>query len=480
MDSMVTDRDVAAQTGRRAHLYELDMLRVITAFGVVAVHVIAFTVVYNTSQVGALVQHGAEATLHFTREVFMFTTALVLVYTYVGKRFDVTTFAKKRAVGVVLPYTIWSIIYVLHAPHPNVPAQLVGLTARDLVTGDAAIQLYYILLTIQFYLLFPVLLALLPLLDRYRWRVLAASAALELVILAVDYGVLQNGPVAATPVGGWLNLFQDRFVLTYQFYFVLGALCALHLDRLRALALRNGRLIGVTSAAMLLAYWGHYAYVVGISRGGVDHATEVLQPIMVPYSLAVIAFLWWLGCRWASGGRAGAAGELAHARPWGSGVWRALADASFGIYLVHPLFISFAMDHVAPRVPAVVPEPLRVALVWVIAVAGAASLSVALMKTPIVSRLVGRDTPLPDGLRRWLGTRVQPVLDHAHRARRAILERVAIPSRPARAADTTSNAPAMSRTSPQARLPRVERFDALEQPLAGEGMETEEAVLGGG
>jgi peptidoglycan/LPS O-acetylase OafA/YrhL len=401
-DATASDRGVAKQATRRPHLYELDMLRVVTAFGVVAVHVIAFTVIYNTSRLGAIIQHGVEATMHFTREVFLFTTALVLVYTYIGKRFDLKTFARKRGVGVVVPYVLWSMIYLLIAPHPSAAPQLLGLTAHDLITGDAAVQLYYILLTIQFYLLFPVLLALLPLLDRHRWLVLGVSAALEVVILALDYHVVTLAPAAATPLGAWFDQYQDRLLPIYQFYFVLGAICALHLDRLRAFALRHGRLIGAATGVTLLAYWGRYAYVVGVERSGVDRAIAVLQPIMVPYSLAVIAFLWWIACRWANGGARRTLGDGGGAppreRPAGSRVWRTLADASFGIYLTHPLFITFAMDHMMPHVPSIAPEPLRVALVWAIAVAGSSALSIALMRIPILSRLVGRDTPLPPAL----------------------------------------------------------------------------------
>jgi peptidoglycan/LPS O-acetylase OafA/YrhL len=472
------------------------MLRVITAIGVVAVHVLAFTVIYNTSPVGALIQHGVEATMHFTREVFMFTTALVLVYTYIGKRFDLKTFARKRGIGVVLPYVIWSLIYILLAPHPAALPQLVHLTARGLVTGEAAVQLYYILLTIQFYILFPVLLVCLPILDRHRRLVLGVSAALELAMLAVDYFIVQTGPVARTPIGAWMNQYGDRIALVYQFYFVLGALCALHLDRLRALALRHARLIGATMGGMLLVFWGYYAYMVGVAHGGVDRATAVQQPIMVPYSLAVIAFLWWVGCRWASSGRARNDAKSPSGQPPGSRLWRTLADASFGIYLVHPLFITFAMGAVARSVPTIVPEPLRVALVWAVAVAGSLALSVALMKTPILSRLVGRDVPLPEAVQQRLRALAGGLSVRARRTSREIQAWTArsrsrwrrayrthpkyATSRRVRAIPLNgmlNGAPEIDGPSQVERRMRVGRLD---QPEYSNGVETECAARGGG
>jgi peptidoglycan/LPS O-acetylase OafA/YrhL len=481
-DATATHQGVAGQAARHEHLYELDMLRVVTAFGVVAVHVLALTVMFNTSRLGVLIQHGAEASLHFTREAFMFTTALVLVYTYMGKPCSLTTFARKRGIGVVVPYVVWSAIYVLHGPHPATLPPLLSTLAVDIVSGNASFQLYYILLTIQFYLLFPLLLILLPLLDRHRWLVLGVSAALEVVILALDYHVVQVSPVAATPLGAWFDQYQDRFVLLYQFYFVLGALCALHLHRLRAFTLQHGRLIGVLMAATVLAYCARYAYVVGVAHGDVDRAIAVLQPIVVPYSVAAIAFLWWIACRWAWGGGSGAAPR---ARPAGSAVWRTLADASFGIYLVHPLFITFAIDHVAPKVPAIVPEPARVALVWLIAVAGSSALTVTLMRTPLLSRLVGRATPLPPALVLRLRTVSVSMRDWVSAGRRAIAEVLAprgwtrgsaTASRPCSVASARAIADELAAEG----AGQLSHPPRLEQPLHSAGAGAEHALRGSG
>ena len=179
-----------------------------------------------------------------------------------------------------------------------------------------------------------------------------------------------------------------RLAPVYQFYFVLGAVCALRLDRLRAFALRHGRLIALLFAGALLLYWGNYAYGVGVAREDPVFAISVLQPVMLFYSLGVIAFLWWVACRWARNARDGQA-------PVGASVWRLLAEASFGVYLMHPLFITFALTHPALVAPAELPQPVRVLAVWLLAVIGSSLVSILLMRTPLLSRLVGRSTPLP-------------------------------------------------------------------------------------
>lgn len=372
----------------RSHLHELDLIRIITALGVVGVHVAYYSAFLNTTATGAAIQHGVESSLHFTREIFMFTTAFVLVYAYAGKPFALKTFWRKRGIGVVLPYIAWTVLYVwLSAPQQPLP-RLAASSALDTLTGNASYQLYYILLTIEFYLIFPLFLRILPFLDRHRWKALAISGVLELALMAVDYHTLQLPAVLATPTGRFLSAFQDRFVLVYQFYFVLGGLAALHLETVRAWVLRHGTLLVGGFALALAGFWGHYLLAIGPLGESVTYAKSVLQPVMVVYSIAVLGLLGWLACRWAMARtKAGV--------PRGARTWQTLADASFGVYLIHPVFLTMALSYLVPRLPAAWPVAARVAIVWIFVAGSTVLLSVALMRTPILSRLVGRSVPVP-------------------------------------------------------------------------------------
>src|SRR5262252_8231588 len=92
----------------RPHLYEIDVVRAVTALCVVGVHTVAFTVILlPPNGVGANVQGAIEHALHFTREMFLAITAFVMVYSYAANRpFSVRTFWWKRGLGVLLPYII--------------------------------------------------------------------------------------------------------------------------------------------------------------------------------------------------------------------------------------------------------------------------------------------------------------------------------------------------------------------------------------
>lgn len=136
----------------RPYIYELDPLRAITAVSVIAVHVLAATLSLNHTQTGIQVQNGIVTSVHFTREVFMFVTALALTYVYYGKHFSLKHFWAKRSIGLLLPYCLWSIAYTWVNTAQHSPGAFARLTLFNILTGNASYQLYYILLAIQFYL----------------------------------------------------------------------------------------------------------------------------------------------------------------------------------------------------------------------------------------------------------------------------------------------------------------------------------------
>jgi peptidoglycan/LPS O-acetylase OafA/YrhL len=105
---------------------------------------------------------------------------------------------------------------------------------------------------------------------------------------------------------------------------------------------------------------------------------------MVFYSLAVILFGLWIVCRWAYH-------KNRDGRPRGYRIWHTLSDASFGVYLIHVLFLTALLKWVVPVMPAALPVAVRVFLTWFLTVASATLVSVALLHIPVLSRLVGRE-----------------------------------------------------------------------------------------
>ena len=365
----------------RTHLYEIDVVRSITAICVVGVHMVALTLILVHTPAGVLIQNAVVSVLHFTREIFVAITSFVMVNGYAKRPFSTKSFWRKRSIGVLLPYVAWSIFYeVVQGPHVP-PVQWTLHLLADLLTGSASFQLYYILLTLEFYLIFPWFLSWIQRAARRPWLLLGLSFAVQLVLMIVEYRYIQGPPFASTPVGNYINVNQSRYLPLYQFYVILGAVAALYMEDVRAFLLQYGRWT-IAALALTVAFLvGFMVEQLQVAHVNINLATSVFQPAIQFYVLALAAFLYWISYRWAI--------SRAPKPPAGHSFWQLLSNASFGIYLMQGYFITVVMASLVPNLPVGWFEPLRVVLAW-LAVAGPCVLLCSIMLyTPGLSRLIG-------------------------------------------------------------------------------------------
>lgn len=402
-----------AREQSRRHIYELDPIRGLTAVGVVGVHIAAFTIFLLHSPFDVEVQNAVVSALHFTREIFISITAFLMVYVYGGRPFPVKKFWRKRGIGVFVPYALWSIVYTwINNPHTPWYGW-VGALIYNILLGNASFQLYYILLTLELYLALPWILPWLQRLGRHPWRLLVGSGLLQLVMLALDYHLLEAGPFSLTTLGhDYLN-FQDRFLPFYQFYLVLGGLGAMYRTQVQAWVLRHGKLVVAGFLLGLTLLWGELVWQVNFQHQSADYGSSVFQPVMVFYAIGVSAFAYWLASRWAVRGRKPQSANGRTDKPWGYRFWHLLSDASFGVYLMHPLLMVPLLTNLAPALPAAWPEPFRVLLLWVLSAGGTVAISCALLVTPGLSRLVGHPCVVNWSEVAWVRSRARQAREFA-------------------------------------------------------------------
>ncbi len=142
---------------------------------------------------GTDIQNAIAVALHYTREMFLFVSGFALVYVYYGKPFKLGTFWKKRGLGVVVPYCLWSIFYVWFNTPGLPPGKFISTSFFDILKGSASYQLYYILLSIQFYIILPLFLIFMRVAKRYPWRTLTVSFMIQVAILYFNIQYLQPG-----------------------------------------------------------------------------------------------------------------------------------------------------------------------------------------------------------------------------------------------------------------------------------------------
>lgn len=263
--------------------------------------------------------------------VFIFVSGFVLFYNYVdrplrGKHMFV--FFRKRLMFIVLPYVLFSLLYYVTL----VTRGLMPLNDLPLVllTGKAYTHLYYVIIIMQFYLAFPLLLWGV---QRLRQWILSPRRAAFVILtagLVIQWGfVLLNKYV-------W-GVERGSLAITYISYFALGAAVAIGYEGFKKwLFPLSGASIGRGQLISWCALWAAWLFV----------GTAYVQIWFVAYRKAIYAdslvyellrnghamvsalvlfqfsFLFY---RYANG----------RLREWVS--W--MGACSFGIYLLHPALL---------------------------------------------------------------------------------------------------------------------------------------------
>jgi peptidoglycan/LPS O-acetylase OafA/YrhL len=316
--------DTAGRERSRPRIIALDLIRVLIIAFVVAVHTLAIGGGEVTLALGAFI-----IVFHTSRELFFLLTTLVLTYNY-GHRRQVRwlAFWRRRYSLVVPAYAVWSLIYFLADGERLDPfsAALIAF-GHDLLTGDARYQLYFLLVTMQVYLAFPLLRWLLRKTSGHHLALFLAVCAYQLALtFAMYYHPVTHGPVAVlVRTAG-----SGSLLPAYLLYVVGGAMAGWHFDSLAAFTRRHASAASVALVAGAGVCAGLGSYFTGIIVGGEGPGTAsaVFQPVVV---IETLAFAWALlaaGLLWADTG-------ARHGRLIAAG-----GDCSFGIYLAHPLVLQ--------------------------------------------------------------------------------------------------------------------------------------------
>ncbi|WP_148286073.1 acyltransferase, partial [Curtobacterium sp. B8] len=285
-------------------------------------------------------------------------------------------FWPKRFLLVGVPYLAWSFVYVaaswLLSPtrRGDVP-DLVRTYAEGIVTGVAWYHLYFLLVTMQVYLLLPVLVWIVRRTRGHHVTVLAVAFVVQVVVFA--------GYKYFPASDAWLHGYQKQFFFSYVFFIVSGAVAADHADRfLRFIRVhRRGVLWGFAATAVgTLGVWtlqvllGQSLYAAGTP----------LQPVQVVWSSAVFVGFLAIGARWADRRRPGS---------WLAKVVDHGSDRSFGIFLSHP-FVIWLLLYGDSWLEAHVARPWLTPVTYVLVVVLSVALTEVFRWTPLSVPLTGR------------------------------------------------------------------------------------------
>ncbi len=307
-----------------------DFVRVLLFTGVVIAHSVNAVnttpdVVRSAGMVGTM--------LHLTRYGFVAVTLFVLVLSMRGKSMSPMTFWRRRFGLIVLPYLVWTLVYSItdHLIIQNHPFPSVGIYFHDLglkaLTGDAKYQLYFLLISMQIYLVFPLLKKVLDRTADRPWRVLAAGFTIQMTMFVI-YQYLPR------PEGTfWYYVYEHMWksLPMYALFVAIGALAAYHHKAMEQWLRSNVVLVvGVCGIACAFSIG---AYLAATAPGDVPlNATTPWNPVQLPWLVGALVLLWLGAMAWddmrAAGKRVGA-----RAVSWAT-------TRAFGVFAVHPLLLD--------------------------------------------------------------------------------------------------------------------------------------------
>ncbi|MGZ4134562.1 MAG: acyltransferase [Tumebacillaceae bacterium] len=286
-------------------LREFDFIRALAALSVIAIHLTASYVTSNS--IGAVWNE----TMRYAVPTFLLLSGVVLMYQDLKKPpLSYLTFQRKRLGKVLWPYLLWSLFYVYYMARDVLKAQGLHGAKRILDTmpdhfknGDGSYHLYFLLITLQLYLLYPLLRAWMR---RSPWTLLVASLALSLYDQFSHY--FGHAPWRYDLFPNWL------------FYFVLGMFVVTKREWMEKHLPKQKIWLGVLWIAGL---------VVLIADGRITHSSYTsLKPTVMLY--AVVSFFFFYAVALGVKATTGRVGKL---MDW-------LSTHSFFIFLVHPFVLN--------------------------------------------------------------------------------------------------------------------------------------------
>ncbi len=317
----------------KPYLPSIEYIRGVSMLGVVAIHIGAQYLTNPTPNLHLIAI--LEIASRFSVPIFFFISAFGLFYKIdLAAPFDYLKFLRRRFKAVLLPYLIWSALYLIHDEF------FYGTTILDVYSapevlffGLAKYQLYFLVILIWFYLLMPLWIILI------RKMTPARLAGIFLAQIAFNYfssySVELFQLTYSLPESSLLRMFLqwrlNYLVLHYVAIFLLGGMLAVRSEKFFKWLAANKKIVSATFLAALTIHLGYFYYLVYVKKFSALAAINTahqLSPTGFFYTIAASIFLFMLfQC-------------VDFGKPIRAGL-STLGKNSFFVYLFHPLAITY-------------------------------------------------------------------------------------------------------------------------------------------
>ncbi|MDF2835609.1 MAG: acyltransferase 3 [Paenibacillus sp.] len=313
----------------RTHIPELQLVRALAILAVITVHASAMATITMKESSYYIFYSLINTFMRIGTPTFILLSSFVLFYSYYHRPLDrklLAAFYKKRLLYIIIPYVLFSAIYFVYVKQVT-GTPLLSLASLEefrekLFSGTVYSHLYFIYISIQFYLLFPIILWAAKRWDKLaRWFVpLGFALQWAFVLLNLHSWHLKNK-------GSW--------ALTYFSLFFLGAALGIYYPKLKgwlAMTRDNATPRRMTLWALV---WGAWLVASG-AHATVWYTAQIYNTV---YPAVLYEFLWNAQAVLAALVLLHAAFFIhRHLSTWLSRLLYRLGQLSFGIYLIHLLY----------------------------------------------------------------------------------------------------------------------------------------------
>ncbi|MFC5405395.1 acyltransferase [Cohnella soli] len=261
---------------------------------------------------------------------FIFLSSFVLFYSYYCRPLDgklISSFYKKRLLYILVPYALFSVIYFVmvrySANEVLFDADALATFWKKLITGKAYAHLYFVFISIQFYVLFPVLLW-----ATKRWA--------RMVHFLIPIGFIVQWSFVLLNKYYWQVTNKGSWSLSYFSFFFLGAALGIYYPKIKnwiVVSKANASLSRVLGWGLLWATW----LTIALAHVSIYYQARANG---VRYNSMLYEFLWNFHSITAALVIVQAAFFIYRRFPTSlSRLLQPIGQYSFGIYLIHLLFL---------------------------------------------------------------------------------------------------------------------------------------------
>ncbi|MFD0698659.1 acyltransferase [Paenibacillus sp. GCM10027628] len=300
----------------RPKIPEIDFVRAIAIIAVILIHGTSAATLLPMGTGSQAIFFTLNRACLFTVPVFIWISGVVLFYNYYDRWDPPMSFLfwTKRLRRILVPYVLWSIFYYIYNQymyHGKANFDAIYML-KLLLSGNASYHLYYMVIIVQFYILFPIIMTAVRKFRLLRHGLIPIGISIQAVAYTVNHWV--------HPIPEYASFFAS-----YSALFAFGAFTGIHYDKVSAWTDKHRAMIW---AAMSLGGLAFVGMLLLNQFGLASFENTWFELALLVYCMAAaLCFVQW--------------GQRVHkSHSPLSTMMSGLGAASFGIYLAHPALLT--------------------------------------------------------------------------------------------------------------------------------------------